>query len=184
MTFTITTCVAIIAWKWQAVFTNNSEGSDINTIPVGILWLTGVATFWVFTYHTYKQIGRQLEKRPLLPASFGDKKEQSIIPFDVVSIIIPLLTVAFVWILHQHNFHLDEDWKKRVCGFVTMSFFVPIVIWLDVLFFKKLGFLKNVLKATVAILILIGLAKIGILFEAKIAEFTKHILTKLLEWTC
>ncbi len=97
ITFTITTCAAFIALQkdWPP---NKSV-----VIPVGILWLLGILTFWIFTSYTYHKIRQQQKNHPLLASDFGDGLRPHRIPFDGASLIIPVLSGGYIWLLTLAN---------------------------------------------------------------------------------
>jgi hypothetical protein len=127
MTFTITTCVALIAWKWQTAFDNhhNADGVQQLALPVGVLWGTGVLTFWFFTFYTYGQIRRQQKKRHYLPARFGDRWQANRVQLDGASLVVPMLTGVFLYYFLKEVPCLGAVWKTVLWSFVVAGILFP-----------------------------------------------------------
>ena len=110
MTLTVTTCVGIVAWKGQLLFSKGSV-NDLNlvriaaVIPVTILWIAGVGVFALFSVETYKQIDRQQIKRPFLPSSCKDNDVPNRRRFDWASLAVALLNLIMLGIgIWKFNF--------------------------------------------------------------------------------
>ena len=132
MTFTVTTCAAIIAWKWQTEFAKSADKHldtyQVLTKTVGVLFGLGAIIFWIFTYLTYKQVYRQRENRRYLPTEIGQEPKQPRVPFDVASLAVPVLTFGFRW-MFDLCFHLSPKWAVTLCGFFTLGVLVPFAIY-------------------------------------------------------
>jgi hypothetical protein len=134
LTFAITTCTAIVAWKWQS--TGPKELETI-AIPVGVMWTAGVLIFWVFTKNTYRQVRRQMEKRPLLPCSFGEDYGRRNVPIDGASFVIPILSGLFVYAVDKATPCAGIWIKTGLWSFVTLGIIVPLGIWCHLNEFNK-----------------------------------------------
>lgn len=89
MTFTITTCTAILAWKWS------QGGADkvALTNAAVFLWVLGTSVFWIFTLATYREVGKQ---RELLPIFLPKLPKRSQPRYDWASLVIVLLYCALL----------------------------------------------------------------------------------------
>jgi len=129
MTFTITTCVAIFAWKGQTVFGKNPDvDSAMVTIPLTILWFAGVIVFWMFSMATYGQMDRQSRKRPLLPASFADEKDPSHRPFDWASLAVGVVNAGFMCV-GIFIFQFGCFWVLPLILFGCVGLVFPLALW-------------------------------------------------------
>lgn len=132
LTFAITTSVGIMAWRWQEVFAEcGSDNLSLISVPVSILWGSGTAVFWAFTYYTFSQIGRQMAKRPQLPAKFDEKFKPRSAPFDYAALVVPVLTGCVWWLVHDKKVTGLEAWANMLCFYTVLGLIMPLAIWLE-----------------------------------------------------
>lgn len=116
ITVTITTCVAIIAWKWRTL-DDVLEGYVVNA--VALLWALGVVIFQTFTYYTFKELNRQLVHRAELPykqeqdPNDASPKQASVCE-DVASWAIWVLSALFAY------FAFTGANESMHCGFKAL----------------------------------------------------------------
>jgi hypothetical protein len=102
VTFVITTCVAILALKWdpEAHNANSIKGAYVGNL-VAILWLLGIAIFQIFTFHTYDRLSRQLSLKCQLKyhadpsTDDANKPCEPKVPWDHASWAIFVLSTVF-----------------------------------------------------------------------------------------
>jgi hypothetical protein len=171
MTLTITTCVAIIAWKWQPIFNDQTKGDSIKMLAtiVGILWGTGVITFWLFTYHTYSQIRRQQEKRPFLPSSFSDHAKPNSAQFDGASLVVPVLTGISLYYFIRAYPCLGAFWEIVLWSFFALSCLFPFGLW-----FLLNGWKGRLAALTVLFVLLVMVIPLAILVCFNSMSFGCH----------
>lgn len=151
MTFTITICGTLIAWKWQA----GGPPANSLVIPVAILWSTGVIVFWAFTWHTYDQIRRQQLKRPLLPSRFNDKRDANQTRFDGASLVIPVISCVLIALIKHADFKLASVWVIGLALFLAAGVVVPVGIW-HRLNHQEERFFMPLLKGIIIAVVLLG----------------------------
>ena len=125
MTFTITTCAAIVAWRWQG------KGPDIQRllVPTAALWATGVFVFWVFTYHTYRKAHGQKKFRDWMPDGIhGASTEAGEVKLDWASFVVPVLSGGLLCLAHQNEIVISPWYNAVAAGFCVLSASVPVWI--------------------------------------------------------
>lgn len=126
MTFTITTCSAIIAWKWTG------KPPDVQSLvyPVAILWAVGVITFWFFTYHTYKKVRSQKRLRDLIPDGIAraNAKDAGDVEVDWACFVVPVFTLGISILACQQKL-ITQRWENVVAwAFAGLSVAAPFLI--------------------------------------------------------
>jgi hypothetical protein len=91
ITFTITTCTAIIAWKWGKREVDNAMVAN----SAAFLWVLGVTVFWIFTIATYREVDKQRKVLPLFLNKTIKRKQSR---FDWASLVISVLCVAAAFV--------------------------------------------------------------------------------------
>lgn len=89
MTFTITTCIAILAWQWG----KGGANSGAVTNAAAFLWTLGASVFWIFTYATYREVAKQREILPIFLPKPPKRKE---LRYDWTSLVILALCIGSV----------------------------------------------------------------------------------------
>lgn len=149
LTFTLTTCAALLAWKWQA---------NLKPIwQISGLWLLGVLTFWTFTYHTYDRLGSQMRYRPLLPT--GPDEKPATVHFDWASLVVPAVNLGVMMFVLSEGVEVPDPWRSLWTGFTLLGVLVPFGIWLKV----KRSRLFSAENRLLAVLAVLGIAAAGVL---------------------
>lgn len=149
LTFTLTTCAALLAWKWQA---------DLRPIwQISGLWLLGVLTFWTFTYHTYDRLGSQMKYRPLLPAKLNEKP--ATVHLDWACLVVPAVNLGVMMFVLSEGVSVPDPWRSLWTGFTVLGVLVPFGIWLKV----KRSRLFSAENRQSALLALAGIVVAGVL---------------------